>query len=275
MMASSAWGQAATTADVQRILQQLAEQQRTIQTLQATLAEQQKQIEQLKGSAPAQVAQAAVSAAAPAASPAVAAKAAQAPETELSKTVTGLTRSLAGFRLSGDMRFRFDLQSRAANTVAGPLQNARERYRVRLNFDRDFFGKAADRSMARFHLQLATAPMNNPLTMDTDFAGIDMRAPISISEAWVDLTPTKNLSLRIGRTSELFADNLQYVFDDDVRFNGFHEAYRLAGKGSSFVESEGGAIYPDESEYAHCGGGLAVPERGVSLGSESALGRYV
>ena len=37
------------------------------------------------------------------------------------------------------MRFRYDLQDRSSNAVAGPLQNSRERYRFRLNLDKDLF----------------------------------------------------------------------------------------------------------------------------------------
>jgi len=36
--------------------------------------------------------------------------------------------------------------------------------------------------------------------------------------------------LRAGRTAELYADNRQFVYDDDIRFNGFHETYRWTGK---------------------------------------------
>ena len=160
-------------------------------------------------------------------------------------TVTEVNSRLSGFlknivRVSGDLRFRYDLQDRSANDVAGPLQNSRERYRLRLNFDKDLFTKDADATpLARIHAQLATEPFNNPITMDTDFTGIDTRAPISVAEGWVDLMPFKGLTLRAGRTSEIFADNRQFVWDDDVRFNGFHETYRYAGKNGAFVELRG------------------------------------
>jgi hypothetical protein len=245
MLAPVARGQAATAADIQKILDQLAEQQKTILSLQTTLAEQQKRIDQLTGVTAAAAAPAAPSpaatpvvvavAAAPAPAASTAAPAAQ--TAEVTRSVRDLMRNVGGFRLSGDMRLRFDLQSRAGNAVAAPLQNARERYRFRLNVDRDFFtSKDTERPLIRVHAQLATAPLNNPLTMDTDFTGVDMRAPISLSEAWVDFAPTKNLTFRAGRGPELFADNLQYVYDDDVRFNGFHEAYRMNGKNGSFLE---------------------------------------
>jgi len=140
-------------------------------------------------------------------------------------------------RVSGDLRFRYDLQARSSNSVAGPLQNSRERYRFRVNLDKDLFIKdASSAPLVRLHAQLATDPFNNPITMDTDFSGIDTRAPISVSEAWMDLLPVKGLTLRAGRTSELFADNRQFVWDDDVRFNGFHEIYRYTVKNSAYVE---------------------------------------
>src|SRR5712691_1827070 len=150
---------------------------------------------------------------------------------ELNNRVNGLIRNLAGFRFSGDFRYRFDLQDRTANSVAPALQNARSRYRLRFNIDKDLFYKDGDdRPLAHAHIQLSTAPYNNPLTNDTDFTGFGTKAPFSIAEAYVDFMPVKALTLRIGRTQEIFADNRQFVWDDDLRFNGFHETYRLAGK---------------------------------------------
>ena len=161
-----------------------------------------------------------------------------APSDAVQKAIDAINGNLRGFRLSGDLRFRFDSLSRSANTDLAPSDNRaipqqrnRERYRVRFNVDKDLFYKdGADRSLASFHLQLATDPFNNPSTMDTDFAGISTRAPISIAEAYVDFRPTKSLTLRAGRTTELYADNRQFIYDDDIRFNGFHETYRWTGK---------------------------------------------
>ena len=56
---------------------------------------------------------------------------------DVSRRVDGILRSLRGFRFSGDFRYRFDLQDRSANSTAAALQNARSRYRLRLNFDKD------------------------------------------------------------------------------------------------------------------------------------------
>jgi len=167
------------------------------------------------------------------------------------KAIDAINANLRGFRFSGDLRFRADLQFREANTNFGSsdnrssaVQRARERYRVRLNLDKElFFKDGADRSLASFHLQLATDPFNNPITQDTDFAGITTRAPISINEAWMDFRPTRSITLRAGRTTELFADNRQFVYDDDVRFNGFHETYRWTGKKAGFFVQVAAAQY--------------------------------
>ena len=78
---------------------------------------------------------------------------------DLNNPVTGLLRGLGGFRFSGDFRYRFDLQDRSGNAVAGPLQNARSRYRLRFNVDKDLFLKDDDeRPLAHAHIQLSTAP---------------------------------------------------------------------------------------------------------------------
>jgi len=166
-----------------------------------------------------------------------AAVAAPAPDA-LQKAIDAINANLRGFRLSGDLRFRTDLLLRSANADlppgdnrAAPAQRARERYRVRLNVDKDvFLGDTSDRPLAHAHVQLATDPFNNPNTMDSDFAGVTTRAPISIAEAYMYFMPLSSLTFRIGRTPELYADNRQFVYDDDIRLNGFHETYRWTGK---------------------------------------------
>jgi len=40
-----------------------------------------------------------------------------------------------------------------------------------------------------FHGQLATGPVNNPLTNDQDFAATTTRHPFFINEAWIDYQP--------------------------------------------------------------------------------------
>jgi hypothetical protein len=96
------------------------------------------------------------------------------------------------------------------------------RYRFRLNFD------AAIHENLTFHAQLATGPVNNPVSTNQDFASLSARPPFSISEIWVEYRPSKSLQLQAGRVNEIFADNSRFLFDDDIRFNGFNERYTLA-----------------------------------------------
>jgi len=131
-------------------------------------------------------------------------------------------------RVSGDFRLRFDGIFRSATDPGDPplahVQNARMRYRLRLNLDTDIHPTLS------FHGQLSTGPINNPLTLDQDFAAITARHPFFISEAWIDYHPSKALQLHAGRVQEVFADNSRFLFDDDVRFNGFNEKYVHAFK---------------------------------------------
>ncbi len=200
----------------------------------------------------------------------------------LQKTVNAINAKLGGFKFSGDLRFRFDLLSRSANAAlpptdnrATPAQRARERIRVRLNVDKDlFYNEKDEHPLVKFHLQLATDPYNNPITMDSDFAGLGTRAPFSIAEAWAEAMPVKGVTLRIGRTSEIFADNRQFMFDDDIRFNGFHETYHLATKDNkAFVDFKAGQyiltdpnvqVVPAGSPYLAAGykAGQRIPSAG-------------
>src|ERR1043165_6010061 len=139
--------------------------------------------------------------------------------------------SFGPFRFSGDFRLRFDGIFRGADntppTGFAPLthqQNARMRYRLRFNFDTDINPKIS------FHGQLATGPVNNGLTMDQDFGEISTRHPFFISEAWIDYHPNKATQLQGGRLQEVFADNSRFLFDDDIRFNGFNEKYVVSFK---------------------------------------------
>ena len=126
-------------------------------------------------------------------------------------------------RLSGDFRIRFDGIYRKATQPPDPplehVQNARARYRFRLNFDTDVHPNLS------FHAQLATGPLNNPLSTNQDFTSITVRAPFALSEAWIEYRPTKALQLQAGRVVDIFADNSRFLFDDDIRFNGFNERY--------------------------------------------------
>ena len=132
------------------------------------------------------------------------------------KKVENKVLAVGPFRLSGDFRLRFDGIFRKADPTppAGfaPLthqQNARMRYRLRLNLDTDVDSKLS------FHSQLATGPANNSLTMDQDFGETTTRHPFFINEAWIDFHPNKATQLQGGRVQEIFADNSRFLFDDD------------------------------------------------------------
>ncbi|HEV8369977.1 MAG TPA: putative porin [Pyrinomonadaceae bacterium] len=137
--------------------------------------------------------------------------------------IEGQALKIGPLRVSGDFRLRFDGIFRSAAEPPDPpvahTQNARMRYRLRINFDSDLYPTLS------FHSQLATGPINNALTVDQDFAGITARHPFFINEAWIDYHPTKAIQLQGGRVQEVFADNSRFLFDDDVRFNGFNEKY--------------------------------------------------
>src|SRR5262245_43284777 len=136
---------------------------------------------------------------------------------ELGKKVDSATANLGGFKFSGDFRFRIDGQLRSGNDIAAPLQNVRSRYRVRLNADKELDSKF------KFHLQLSTGPFNVGTTNDQDMAGTIAKHPFSLAEAYVDYHASQRFSIRGGRMEEVFADNMRFLWDDDVRFNGFQQ----------------------------------------------------
>ena len=142
--------------------------------------------------------------------------------------VEGQVLKIGPLRVSGDFRLRFDGIFRSATDPTDPpvthSQNARARYRLRINFDTDLYPTLS------FHSQLATGPINNALTLDQDFSAVNARHPFFINEAWVDYHPIKAVQLQGGRVQEVFADNSRFLFDDDIRFNGFNEKYVLTLK---------------------------------------------
>ena len=137
--------------------------------------------------------------------------------------VEGQAMKIGPLRVSGDFRLRFDGIFRSASAPGDPplahVQNTRARYRLRLNFDTDLYPTLS------FHGQLATGAINNPLTVDQDFSALTTRHPLFINEAWIDYHPTKAIQIQAGKVQEIFADNSRFLFDDDVRFNGFNEKY--------------------------------------------------
>jgi len=151
---------------------------------------------------------------------------------ELAKRVDTLSTNLGGFKFSGDFRLRADVQARTGNAIAGPLQNIRGRYRLRLNVDKDIDPKF------RFHVQLSTGPYNNEITNDQDFAGLAVKHAFSVAEAYVDYHPNPRVSLRGGRMEEVFADNTRFLWDDDVRFNGFQQIANIPLSSKTFKSIE-------------------------------------
>ncbi len=145
--------------------------------------------------------------------------------------VEGQVLKIGPVKFSGDFRLRFDGTFRSASSPPDPplehVQNARGRYRLRLNFDTDLNPKLS------FHGQLATGPLNNPLSTNQDFTSLTARAPFSLSEAWIEYRPTKSLQLQGGHLQNVFADNSRFLFDDDIRFNGFNEKYVVSFKPNS------------------------------------------
>ncbi len=182
--------------EIETLRRELADQRALIAQLQKRLEEQNARLERLAQPKPAAVA------AAQSAAPADA-------------------KSVSGFQFSGDFRLRLDAQIRSGNAVAAPLQNVRGRYRLRLNVDKELDPRF------RFHMQLSTGALNNPITNDQDMADVNAKHPFSIAEAYVDYRPNSRVTLRAGRSEEIFADNMRFLWDDDVRFNGFQQTVRL------------------------------------------------
>ncbi len=205
------------TAEVRLLREQLAVQQKQIEQLRAMVEEQKAVLASL---APPRAPAVPPAGGGGAESPLAARQPLPAAQ-DLDARVKELSRGLAGFRFSGDFRYRLDVQARSGNEAAPPLQNVRSRYRVRLNIDKDL-----DRRFG-FHMQLSTGPYTTETTNDQDMAAMAVKHPFSVAEAYVDFHPTSNFSMRGGRMEEVFADNMRFLWDDDVRFNGFHQILRV------------------------------------------------
>ena len=183
--------------------------------------------------------------------------------------VEGQALRIGPFRVSGDFRLRFDGTFRSATEPGVPdvqhVQNARARYRFRANLDADLYPTLS------FHGQLSTGPENNGLTMDQDFGGTIARHPFFISEAWIDYHPTKSLQFQGGRVQAIFADNSRFLFDDDLRFNGFNEKYvksldKNAGYFSS-IEFRAGQYILTNPNVAIIAAGSPLARAGEVVGS--------
>ena len=173
------------------------------------------------------------------------------------------------FRFSGDFRLRFDGLFRQADNAppAGftPLthqQNARMRYRLRFNFDTDVDSKVS------FHGQLSTGPLNNPVSQDQDFGSVTVKHPFFINEAWIDIHPNKATQFQAGRVQEIFADNSRFLFDDDIRFNGFNEKYVLAFKNNGLKVS---SLELRAGQYIFSNPNVAIVTVGSPLAQAGAI----
>ncbi len=171
---------------------------------------------------------------------------------------------LGPIRLSGDFRFRFDTILREATEAPDPplthVQNARMRYRLRLNMDTDI------NPVLSFHGQLSTGPINNGLTQDQDFTSTVAHQPFFINEAWIDYHPAKSIQLQGGRVQEIFADNSRFLFDDDVRFNGFNEKFSF-GKGSTSIELRAAQYWFSNPNVAIVTAGSPLATAGAEVGT--------
>ena len=196
--------------------------------------------------------------------------------------VEGQVLKIGPVRFSGDFRVRFDGIFRKATEPPDPplehLQAARARYRLRLNFDTDIHPNLS------FHGQLATGPMNNSLSTNQDFTSLTVRAPFSLTEAWIEYRPTKSIQLQAGRVQSIFADNSRFLFDDDLRFNGFNEKYVASFKpngaylsslelraGQYILSTPNVAVIAPNSPLARAGDIVGTTGRSASLFHQGLL----
>lgn len=204
------------------------------------------------------------------------------PIEERLKKVEDKVLKFGPFRFSGDFRLRADGILRSASKAPSPAlahaQNVRARYRLRFNFDTDLYPNLS------FHGQLSTGPVNNSLTADQDFSATTVRHPFFISEAWIDYHPNKSIQIQGGRVLEAFADNSRFLFDDDIRFNGFNEKYTWFLKqkplGFSGIEFRAGqyiltnpnvAIVTPGSPLDHAGQIVGTTARSANLFHQGVL----
>lgn len=213
-----------------RLLESELERQNSkLDQLQKTLLEQQQTIQALLEKLSTQPVAVAVSAKEAEAPVAVTAEPQQTPAIEQRLTkLEGQALKIGPIRFSGDFRVRYDGIFRSATHAPDPalehVQNSRARYRLRLNFDTDIHPNLS------FHGQLSTGPLNNQLSTNQDFTSLTVRAPFSLNEAWIEYRPVKSVQLQAGRVLDIFADNSRFLFDDDLRFNGFNEKYTATFK---------------------------------------------
>jgi uncharacterized coiled-coil protein SlyX len=260
---------------VRALEEQLQAQARSIEDMRALIADQQRMIETISAKATSAERKAGDDSANLTAAPASSTDGTQTQTSPLEdrvKKLEGKVLAIGPFRFSGDFRLRFDGIFRKADntppagfTALTHQQNARMRYRLRLNFDTDIDSKVS------FHGQLATGPINNSLTMDQDFGETTTRHPFFISEAWIDYHPNKATQLQAGRLQEIFADNSRFLFDDDIRFNGFNEKYVVSFKNNglkvSSLELRAGQYIFSNPNVAIVTAGSPLAQAGAIVGS--------
>ena len=59
------------------------------------------------------------------------------------------------------------------------------------------------------------------------------------------------MTLRAGRIEEIFADNMRFLWDDDVRFNGFDQTWSAACKTrwASHLRTSRGRVHPEQPRF--------------------------
>src|SRR5947208_4901159 len=104
--------------------------------------------------------------------------------------------------------------------------------------------------------------------MDQAFGETATRHPLFISEAWIDFHPNKATQLQAGRLQEIFADNSRFLFDDDIRFNGFNEKYVVSFKRNSLKVS---SLELRAGQYIFSNPNVAIVTAGSPLAQAGAV----
>jgi hypothetical protein len=96
-----------------------------------------------------------------------------------------------------------------------------------------------------------------------------VRHPLFINEAWIDFHPNKHVQLQGGRLQEVFADNSRFLFDDDVRFNGFNERFifPFGEKGNASIELRAGQYWFSNPNVAVIAPGSPLATAGAEIGT--------
>ena len=145
----------------------------------------------------------------------------EAPKPEVAPRPDTAPAQSGPMKFGGDFNLYFDSITRPTGGGAQRVSNIRGRYLLHLNFE------AALRKTLSFHGQLSTSPLNNPLTDIQDFSGGVAKHPFFLSQAYIDYHPNDFVRLQGGRVDSPFGDRSRFLFDQDTRFNGTSEMFRL------------------------------------------------